>query len=135
MGAGRVLGADAAALERLRALGTAYGIAGQLRSVAALARQGRCLLPVEVLGAHGLTMHEVIADPNSTRLLPVLRALAGEGGRLLHDAGGRFPRVAIAAALPAVLARRDLRRVGSAVLPRGLGDRLAVVAAAAVGWC
>jgi len=127
--AGRALGADAAGLKRLRALGTAYGIAGQLRSVAALARQGRCLLPVEVLEAHGLSVYEVVAEPNAARLLPVLRALAAEGGRLLRDAGGRVPRTIVAAALPAVLARRDLRRVGEPARPRGLGDRLAVLAA------
>jgi phytoene synthase len=133
--AGRALGADAAALERLRALGTAYGIAGQLRSVAALARQGRCLLPEEALAAHGITTHEVIANPLDARLHPVLRTLADEGRRKLRDAGGRMPRGIVAAALPAVLARRDLRRPGSGVQPRGLGDRLAVLAAALAGWC
>jgi phytoene synthase len=131
--AGRALGADAAALERLRALGTAYGVAGQLRSVAALARQGRCLLPEEVLAKHGLIVHEVIAAPRDARLLPVLRALAEEGSRLLREGGGRMPRATIAAALPAVLARRDLRRVGGVVRPRGVGDRLAVLAAAIAG--
>src|SRR3984957_11908633 len=54
--AGRLLGADAAMLERLRVLGTAYGMAGQLRSVAALARHGRCMLPEDVLAKHGLTV-------------------------------------------------------------------------------
>jgi phytoene synthase len=133
--AGRVLGADAEARERLRALGTAYGVAGQLRSVAALARQGRCMLPEEVLAAHGLTVHEVIADPHAARLLPLLRTLAEEGRRLLRDAGGRVPRAIVAAALPAVLARRDLRRVGEVGGPRGIGDRLAVLAAAVAGRC
>jgi phytoene synthase len=133
LAAGRALGADAAALERLRALGTAYGIAGQLRSVAALARQGRCLLPEEVLAAHGMTVHEVVADPHAARLLPALRALAADGSRLLRDAGGRVPRAIVAAALPAVLARRDLRRIGTAVRPRGVGDRLAVLAAGLAG--
>ncbi len=49
--AGRLLGAPRASLERLRALGAAYGVAGVLRSVTALARQGRCLLPEDVLAA------------------------------------------------------------------------------------
>ena len=51
--AGRVLGADDA--EALRPLGAAYGVAGVLRSVPVLARAGRCLLPLDVLGGHGLT--------------------------------------------------------------------------------
>src|SRR5581483_2401692 len=90
--AGRALGADGSMLQRLRALGTAYGIAGQLRSVAALARQGRCLLPEEVLAAHGLTVHDAVADPRSERLRPALRALAERAGRRLREAGGRLPR-------------------------------------------
>jgi len=49
---------------------------------------------------------------------------------MLRDAGGKLPS---AAALPAVLARRDLRRIGAPVRPRGLGDRLAVMAAAMIG--
>jgi phytoene synthase len=127
--AGRVLGADAATRTRLRALGTAYGVAGQLRSVAALARQGRCLLPLDLLGAHGLTADAVVARPADAALGPVLVHLADAGRLLLHEAGGGWPRATIAAALPAVLARRDLRRPGPAAGPRGLGDKLAVLAA------
>jgi hypothetical protein len=42
-------------------------------------------------------------------------------------------RAAIAAALPAVLARRDLHRWPEAAIPRRLGDRLAVVIAGMTG--
>ncbi len=132
--AGRALGAEEPVLQRLRALGTAYGIVGLLRSVPALARQGRCLLPEDLLATHGLTLHEAIADPRSARLLPAIQALAGHARRLLRETGGKLPRSVIAAALPAVLARRDLGRVGRAVVaPRGLGDRLAVVMAGLTG--
>ena len=127
--AGRALAADEPMLRRLRALGTAYGIGGQLRSVPALTRQGRCQLPEEVLAAHGLTVHDVVADPRSARLMPALRALADHGRRLLTEARGPVPRGVVAAALPAVLARRDLARVGQPIRPRGIGDRLAVVVA------
>jgi phytoene synthase len=128
--AGRVLGASAEDLARLRALGTAYGVAGVLRSVAALARQERCLLPADVLGAHGLTVHDILADPSQAdRVVP---ELAEEGAILLRAGQGRFDRSVIAAALPAVLARRDLGRLLRRVsaVPRGLGDRLAVTRAA-----
>ena len=126
--AGRVLGAQE--LDRLRALGTAYGIAGQLRSVGVLARAGRCLLPADALLACGMTPHDVIAHREPDRLLAALSGLAGRGQALLRDARGKLPN---AAGLPAVLAWRDLRRIGAPLRPRGLGDRLAVLAAALIG--
>ena len=128
----RCLGADAAEMARIAALGAAYGVAGQLRNVAALASQGRCLLPLDRLQAHGLTLEGVIARPDDPALRPVLAELAAWGRQQL---GPRAPlsRKVIAAALPGVLARRDLGRVGRAPGPRGGGDRLAVAAAAAVG--
>jgi hypothetical protein len=49
---------------------------------------------------------------------------------MLSAAEGAMPRAVIAAGLPAVLARRDLRR-GAAL--RGIGDRLAVLAGWALG--
>ena len=127
--AGRILGAPADVLPRLRELGMAYGVAGQLHSVAALARQGRCLLPLDVLDAHGLTAEAVIAQPDAPALLPVLRDLAADGLDCLAMGRGPLPRPYRAAALPAVLARRDLARIGRVVHPRGLGDRLAVIRA------
>ncbi|MGD0108467.1 MAG: hypothetical protein ABSC06_31170 [Rhodopila sp.] len=66
-----------------------------------------------------------------------------EGHALLADARKvPVPRTAIAAALPTVLARRDLARPdftrwtsppGSVVMQRGLGDKLAVIRAAVSG--
>jgi phytoene synthase len=128
--AGRLLGAGELDLARLRALGAAYGVAGQRRSLVALARQDRCLLPVDVLGAHGLTAAQVIGDP--VLALPVLADLAEEGRVLLRAGQGSFARAVIAAGLPAVLARRDLARPPEP-WPRGLGDKLAVTRAAWLG--
>lgn len=128
LAAGRLLGADD--LDRLRTLGTAYGIAGQLRSVGVLARAGRCQLPEDALAAGDLTVHDVLAHRHPDRLLAVVRGLAEKGRAMLREAGGRLPS---AAALPAVLARRDLRRIGGPLRPRGLGDRLAVLVAASLG--
>jgi 15-cis-phytoene synthase len=133
MAAGRALGADADQCTRLAALGAAYGVAGQLRSVAALARQARCLLPQDVLGEHGLTVEAVIAAPDTPKLAPVMAELAGIGRDWLEQGRGRLPRGVLAAGLPGVLARRDLRRPGALPGPRGLGDRLAVMAAYAAG--
>jgi phytoene synthase len=129
--AGRALGADAAARARLRALGAAYGAAGILRSIAPLARQGMCRLPEDLLGAHGLTVHAVLADPAGAALAPVRAALAAQGRAWLGEGAGPLPRPVLAAGLVATLARRDLRRAVPA--PRSLGDRLAVLAAAVAG--
>jgi phytoene synthase len=131
--AGRALGAAPSLLPRLADLGTAYGVAGQLRSVAALARRGRCLLPEDALAAHGLTVHEAMSKPGAPALRPVLAELAAWGRERLRHGVGRLPRAVLAAGLVGVFARRDLRRPAAPAGPRGLGDRLAVLAAVLAG--
>lgn len=130
--AGRALGAEAALLDRLTRLGAAHGVAGQLRNLPLLARAGRVLLPQDVLGAHGLTVHDITAGTGEDSLRAVLAELARDGLAVLERARGALSRATIAAALPAVLARRDLRRA-TPPAGRGLGDRLAVLAAWAIG--
>jgi 15-cis-phytoene synthase len=127
--AGRLLGAPDP--ERLRPLGAAYGVAGVLRSVPAHSRQGRCLLPVDRLAEHGLAPADIIAEPTAPAAHPVMRRLAHEGLMLLRSI--HLPRPVVAAALPAVLARRDLRRAPALLPHRGLGDRLAVTLAGLTG--
>jgi phytoene synthase len=127
--AGRLLGSSDA--EGLRPLGAAYGIAGLLRSIPAHARQGRCLLPRDILAGHGLTPEGVVAEPHAAGVQAVMRQLAHEGLMLLTPP--RLIGCAIAAALPAVLARRDLGRAPALSQPRGLGDRLAVMFAGIAG--
>ena len=130
--AGRALGAVGPALDALRDLGAAYGVAGILRSVPALARQSRCVLPEDILAQHGLSVEDVVADPGRVASGPIqthVAAIASEWlriGRLVA-----LPKHAIAAALPAVLARRDLVHRG--VPERGLADRVAVTTAAMRG--
>jgi phytoene synthase len=126
--AARLLGAPEP--EALRPLGAAYGVAGLLRSVAALASRGRCLLPADLLAAQGSSIDAAIAAPGTPAVRAVLALLAEEGRALLRQgAGATVPRGAIAAALPAVLARRDLARWPHVALVRGIGDRLAVTVA------
>lgn len=124
--AGRLLGMGEP--EALRPLGAAYGAAGVLRAVPALARRGRCLLPADVLAGHGLCPEAVVsgADPSAA-----IRALVKVGRAFLCPI--TLPRAAIAAALPAVLARRDLARLPAPLVPRALGDKLAVTWAALRG--
>ncbi len=101
--AGKTLGVDHVVLEDL---GTAYGISGILRAEPFLARQQRSVLPADGTPPH--------------RLVGTARALLRV----------QPPRAALAAALPAVYARRDL---GKPYAPRSLADRLAVVRAAVRG--
>jgi phytoene synthase len=127
--AARLLGAPEP--EALRPLGAAYGAAGVLRSVAVLARQGRCLLPEDELAARGLSPEAVIAAPHGTAVRAVKLELVREGNALLDRSRGlRLPRRSLAAALPAALAKRDLAHIEAAPTYRGLGDRLAVLVAA-----
>jgi phytoene synthase len=127
--AGRLLGAPDP--DALRPLGAAYGLAGVLRSIPAHARQGRCLLPHDRLARYALTPEQLIAEPASSQALALTQQLAHEGVGLLRRM--RLPRSAIAAALPAVLARRDLRRAPAFPTERCLGDRIAVLLAAISG--
>jgi phytoene synthase len=112
---------------RLEALGAAYGIAGTLRNVAALARHERCDIPVDVLAQAGLVPEAVTSQPGAV-LAAARPALVAAGAALLGHAQP-VSRAAMAAALPAVLARRDLARTAPAG-ERGAADRLAVLWAA-----
>jgi len=125
--AARLLGAEGP--DALRPLGAAYGVAEILRATPALARQGRCLLPADVLAEYGLSPAGVVSGEDAA---PAIRDLAAKGLALLRPE--RLGRRAIAAALPAVLARRDLLRLrATAAGPgpgRGIGDKLSVAWAA-----
>ena len=136
-GAGGLAVAAAAALgapdpEVCRAYGAAYGIAGVMRSSEALARQGRCLLPADILGRQQLVSEAFIADPAAASAQRALRNVMVIGMQLLAGAKP-VPRVAVPAVLPAVLARRDFSRWPVAAGPRRLGDRVAVLWAGATG--
>jgi phytoene synthase len=127
--AARLLGAsDPAGFE---AHGAAYGAAGLLRSVPVLARMQRCLLPQDRLSAQGLSVEAAVAAPGAEGVRTVIAALAMEAAGWLNTAPRRVK--AVAAALPAVLARRDLARVHMPPAPRGFGDRLAVTIAGMTG--
>lgn len=130
--AGRLLGAPAE--PALSHYGAVYGAAGILRSIAFQARRGRVLLPADLLRAHGLSQALVAAKPEAATLQPVRECLANEAKGWLAEARKLdLPRAALPAALPAVLARRDLGRFAATARPRRLADRLAVLAAALTG--
>jgi len=132
--AGRLLAAPNP--EAYRFAGAAFGAARVIRWNRAMANRGRCLLPIDLLAEAGVTLHEAVAAPDLPEVKTVLRRLVAEGDAwLIRQWRGRIPRAFVAAALPAVLARRDLRR-GAEVKPdpRGFGDRLAVTFSGLTGW-
>jgi phytoene synthase len=120
--AGRLLGAPPALLPGLQEAGLLFGLAGVLRAVPALAAQGRCLLPRELVEPAA-----VIAAPETAT--PLIARLAHEAPPVPVLKG--LPKPATAAALPLILARRDLHRLSQGrVIRRGVMDRLAVIFAA-----
>jgi phytoene synthase len=126
---GQVLGARPDESQALAVIGAAYGAAGTLRNLAVLARAGLSPLPDDILALAGLTREQAVADP--------VHALAAcvplrDASLALIGPPRRWPRAIMAAALPAILARRDLHRT-TAVSARGLVDRIAVLAAATAG--
>ncbi len=130
----QALGAPPAALGRVRDLGAGYGMAGQLRNLTTLVASGRCLLPQDVLASHGLSPEAVIGGVTLPALQPVLTQLTQVGLARLGPPQA-CGRTWCAAGLPAVLARRDLRRGGPPARMRGLGDRTAVMRAALRSRC
>ena len=129
--AARLLGS--AQPEAVRMLGAAYGVAGVVCGMPHLAAQQRCLLPADLLAEQGLSPEAAIAAPDAPGVRAVLQRLVAEGRAFLAAGPRRMPGPAVAAALPAMLARRDLARWPRTAVPRGLGDRLAVIAAGLTG--
>lgn len=122
---------DPVALQRIEALGAAYGAGGLLRHLDIVLAAGRCPLPDTALQAIGLS-REALRNGAPPGLLDPLRVRLREEGRafLAQALPVRLRRDSRAAALPGVLARRDLARPdGRRAAGRGLGDRLAVMAA------
>ncbi len=134
MAAAAALGAPSDALARMGDLGAGYGVAGQLRNVSALAAAGRCLLPEDVLAAHGLSREAVLAGVPAPVFAPLRASLAASGLARLGSPQA-CPRGWIAAGLQAVFARRDLYGGAGPVGRRGFGDRAAVLRAALVSRC
>ena len=138
-GAGGIAVAAAALLgapepEAFRPIGAAHGAARAIRWNRALAVRGRCLFPLDLLADAGLSLEEAIAAPESPSVAAVSECLAGEGMRFLSGRPPEMRRPFLAVALPAVLARRDLRRGAQVwVGPRGVGDRAAAIWAGLTG--
>ena len=88
------------------------------------------MLPLDLLAECGLTPGQVFADP--ARASAAVRARLVERAACWLKSRPHVPSSALAAVLPAVLARRDLARV-SVPPDRSLGDKLAVTWAGLTG--
>jgi len=125
---GRALGeTDPAMLEKLRLIGAAYGAGAICRHWQAILRIGRCPIPDELLHRSGTSRDGVRAVQTPPIDLGPLRS-AGQAWLAEADRP-RLGRARIAAALPAILARRDLARAPGPATRRGIGDRMALTAA------
>ena len=114
-------------------MGAAYGSGALRRHLPAVLAAGRCPLPDEMLEQAGVAGDRIMQD--QAALTALREALRREGEAFLREADGPPLRGAgRVALLPLVLARRDLRqaagRLPATPRGRGLGDRLAVLAAA-----
>lgn len=137
---GEVLNVDVALYDRLAAVGAAYAIGALSRHLAEMLHAGRCTLPDDLLAVIGTSREALLQDPEPDLLARLRPVLVQEGIGFLDRAGSlRLPRDRIAAALPLVLAIRDLRRAATPSTQalrsrqRGIGDRLAVLASYATG--
>jgi len=126
--------------DRLAAAGAAYAIGASARHLAEMLLAGRCTLPDDLLAVVGTSREALLQDPQPDLLARLRPVLVQEGTAFLDRAGSlRLPRDRIAAALPLVLAIRDLRRAATPSTQalraggRGIGDRLAVLASYATG--
>ncbi len=129
---GEVLGVAPEQGNRIAAVGAAYGTGALRRHLPAILALGRCPLPEEMLDQAGTSSERLAQDESA---LPRLQdALKREGEVFLRATGGApLTGAQRASLLPLVLARRDLMRpdrpLSHASRERGLGDRLAVLAA------
>ena len=129
------LGATSAEGEAFAAIGAAYATGALRRHLAAVLAAGRCPLPDDLLHEAGTSREALAEDPGAEALAMLDAALVREGRRFMTLAGvSRFAKTQRAAALPLVLAGRDLSdRPGRGSGARGLGDRAAVLRAAIFG--
>jgi len=100
--------------EVARQVGIGYALAGLLRALPFHARAGRSHIPVDIVTREVVDLSDDAAGPATTALRPVLREIAEIAAHHLSAARERnvaVPRSAIAALLPAVIARRWLTRL------------------------
>jgi NADH dehydrogenase [ubiquinone] 1 alpha subcomplex assembly factor 6 len=127
--------ADAPSRSAARHVGIAWAMVGLLRAVPFHASQRRLYLPLTLLDQVGVDPEAVLAGRFDARLGHAITQVAATATAHLDAARGRFPRAAMPALLPAVLARRHLERLRRTecnpfrlpLAPPGPFDQLALV--------
>ena len=107
-------GVDAGAEAVVRDVGTAWALAGVLRTLGQQAGAGRCYLPADLLAAEGVPMADFLACRPGAGLARVVAVVAAEARRLLASARARrrdLPKAALPAVLMAPLIDRTLTRL------------------------
>lgn len=100
--------------EAAKAIATAYGLIGVVRSVPFHARNGRCLLPLELLRLEGLTKDNALKGETSDQLQAVSQILVARGEELLAGARSELSRLPKSARNPyflGTLAKLEAKRL------------------------
>lgn len=101
--------------ETLRLAGTGYALTGILRATSHLAAQRRVYLPADHLAAAGLMPENLYQDGLGPAAIAVIAEVGREAGKLFASLRQRrIPSRAMAAILPATIARTHLRRLALA---------------------
>ncbi len=98
-------------------VGMAWSLTGLIRALPQHLRMKRVFLPLDLLARHGIDSDRLVARPDATELRDVVAEIADTA--LVHLATARAlrPRLettAVSVLLPAVIARRYLRRLARA---------------------
>jgi NADH dehydrogenase [ubiquinone] 1 alpha subcomplex assembly factor 6 len=113
-----LLGIDAPAVRTAaHHVGIAYAFIGLLRAMPMLLPAGRRIIPAEIVRRHGLDRDDWRAWGGSAALRTAVAEIAGAANSHLRTAGAAraaVPRAAVAALLPAVVARQGLKRLARA---------------------
>ncbi len=122
----RVLGAaEPEAMAVAEAVGGAHAMVGQLRNTAWFAGRGRVVLPLKLLGTHGVAVDRLLAGAPGDGLAPAAREIAERAGRELAEARAKrngIPRAALPALVLARIAECQLRRLAASGFDLFLGD-------------
>jgi len=102
--AARLSGLDEAAAEAAQAIGEAWALTGILRAVPFHARQGRILLPLDLLAGAGVAPRTLLEMKPPSALAAVVERLAGTAVAALGRAGRLAPRLPRHGRAPLLLA-------------------------------
>ena len=111
----QVLGAQNDVTARAADAGaTGFAITGLLRATPYLLREGRVLLPTQIMVANGLSEGELRTGQMSDALSNSVKSIASRADQLLGQARAlstKVPRRGVPALLPVALAKHDLKRL------------------------